>query len=331
MHVEAFYLCYNTKQMQQYGYWKRQRGLANSKSLEIALYGYKGKVPKNMPKNRMYVDAGSSLFNQVVKNVPVLPPKHQAFVSRAVRETSLISMVGIPHNEDDGEKEKQKLLADDDDNTELNQPDGADQQNRPIVAAQVKKRKLYRQLSGTDVPWFPHDNDMELMKELCWEAGRPRWVIHGTPAGGAGVHGCLEAGCSVVALCYNDHHRTHLNKFFLERAVEAMVTGTTLVFKDETLQARSVELNLTTAAKAASANQTPKLEEKDSEDEKDIETTPKNIKKKEKAKGKVTPKKKGAASVLADNVTADTETSSDSDSSSSDETEAPTKKKTKTN
>mgnify|MGYP000273262063 CR=1 FL=1 len=92
MTVEAFYLCYNTKQMHQYGYWKRQRGIANSKSIELCLLAYKGSVPKTMPKNRMHVDTGSSLFNQVVKNVPVLAPSLQAFVSRVVRETSLGSM-----------------------------------------------------------------------------------------------------------------------------------------------------------------------------------------------------------------------------------------------
>ena len=67
MSVAVFHLCYNMKQMQQYGYWKRQRGIANSKSLEQAFYVYKGRVPKHMPKNRMFVDQGSSLFNQVVK------------------------------------------------------------------------------------------------------------------------------------------------------------------------------------------------------------------------------------------------------------------------
>ena len=71
---------------------------------------------------------------------------------------------------------------------------------------------------------FPHDNDPELLRELAWEAGRPRWVSHGAPAGGAGLHGCLEAGCSTVAPCYDDHHATHLQKAQLERAVEAMVT-----------------------------------------------------------------------------------------------------------
>ena len=67
MTVEAFYLCYNTKQMHQYGYWKRQRGIANSKSIEQALLVYKGLVPNTMPKNRRHVDGGSSLFNQVEK------------------------------------------------------------------------------------------------------------------------------------------------------------------------------------------------------------------------------------------------------------------------
>ena len=75
MNIEVFCLCYNTKQMQQYGYCKSQRGIANSKSLEQAFYVYKGKVPKVMPKNRMFVDQGSSLFNHVVENVPVLAPR----------------------------------------------------------------------------------------------------------------------------------------------------------------------------------------------------------------------------------------------------------------
>ena len=85
MNSEVVYLCYNVIRMQQYGYWQRQRGLVSSKSLEPAFYVYKGKTPKHMPKNRMFADGGSSLFDQVMKNVPVLAPSQQAFVSRAVR------------------------------------------------------------------------------------------------------------------------------------------------------------------------------------------------------------------------------------------------------
>ena len=339
MNFEAFYLCYNTKQMQQYGHWKRQRGPANSKSLEQALYVYKGRVPKNMPKNRMFVDAGSPLFNQVVKNVPVLAPKHQAFVCREVRETSLQSMAGVPHDEDAEEQEKITLTVDVEEG--LNQPEEADAKDAQTqvkeLVAQVKKRKLYRQLSGTEVPWFPHDNAMELLREFCWEAGSPRWVIHGTPAGGAGVHGCLEAGCSVVALCYDEHHRTELNKFFLERAVEAMVSGQTLVFKDDALQARSVELNLTTKAKPE------KPPEKDEKTEKDSTVSPKKKqgekakkkKKEEKAKKKEEKAKKKKAKVtetegkakVTENSDADSSDSgSDDDSDSASEAEPPAKK-----
>ena len=78
------------------------------KTLEQCFCIYKGKMPKTMPKNRMYVDNGSPLFNQVVRNVPVLAPKHQALVTRDVREQSLNSMTGIPHNEDKGEQEGQR-------------------------------------------------------------------------------------------------------------------------------------------------------------------------------------------------------------------------------
>ena len=45
-HVEVFYFVYNTKQMQLYGHWQRQRGLANPKSLEQAWHLRNGPVPK---------------------------------------------------------------------------------------------------------------------------------------------------------------------------------------------------------------------------------------------------------------------------------------------
>ena len=93
---------------------------------------------------------------------------------------------------------------------------------KALVSAAIKKRKLYRQLTGTEVPWFPHDNDIELLKELCWEAGRPRWVYYGTPAGGAGIHGCIEMGCSVLALCYDEHHRKNLEPFLPTSGGSAM-------------------------------------------------------------------------------------------------------------
>ena len=299
--------------MQQYGHWKRQRGVANSKSIEQCFCIYKGKMPRSMPKCRMYVDPGSPLFNQVVRNVPVLAPRNQALVGRDVRETSLSSMTGIPHHEDKAEQERESRLRE---STEsevasdgLHQPETEEataQEKKALVAAVIKKRKLYKQLSGTEVPWFPHDNDMELLKELCWESGRPRWVIHGTPAGGAGVQGCFEAGCSVVLLCFDDHHRTHLSRLILERAVESMVSGSTLVFKDESLCARSIELNLTRVnagekdeckdkkdgkEEVGTKDKKDKRKEKDEKDEKDAKNR-KDKPAKDETPKKETPKKR---------------------------------------
>ena len=42
-----------------------------------------------------------------------------------------------------------------------------------LMSAGRKKRKLYRQVTGSEVPWFPHDNDPNLLRELVWEAGGP--------------------------------------------------------------------------------------------------------------------------------------------------------------
>ena len=53
-----------------------------------------------------------------MQNVPLLAPQHQAFVHRDVRATSLLSMLGTPHDEDKGEQQKLKLLPAEDDDCE---------------------------------------------------------------------------------------------------------------------------------------------------------------------------------------------------------------------
>ena len=55
---ESFF-CYITKQVRQYGYWKRQRGIAKYKNLEHVFMTYKGALPKHVPKERVHVDPGS--------------------------------------------------------------------------------------------------------------------------------------------------------------------------------------------------------------------------------------------------------------------------------
>ena len=241
-------MCYNTKQMMQYGHFKRQRGVANSRSHELLFMCYKGRLPKQLAKSRFYVDAGSPMFSEVVRNVPVLAQKNHALVTRDIRETSLQTMTGVDVSEveaQDPESQGIPTLEDEEAATAGAEAARAGTTPQKSILTAVKKRKLYRQLSGTEVPWFPHDNDFELLKELCHEAGRPRWVYFGTPAGGAGIHGCIEMGCSVLGLCFDEHHRKHLGTFLVQRAVEAMLGSTTMVFLNPTLVARAKKLRLT--------------------------------------------------------------------------------------
>ena len=171
-----FHLCYNTKQMMQYGHFKKQRGIANSRSHELLFLGYRGRVPKQLAKLRMHVDGGSLVFNEVVRNVPVLPQKSHALVSREIRETCLQSMIGVDVCEveanDPGHQAPPPIDDDDEDaataGTDAATADAAAADaSKALVSAAIKKRKLYRQLTGTEVPWFPHDNEIELLKELC--------------------------------------------------------------------------------------------------------------------------------------------------------------------
>ena len=134
--------------------------------------------------------------------------------------------------------------------------------------------------------------------------------------GGVGVHGILEVGCSVVLLCFDEHRRTHLQTSLLERSVEAMVVGTSLVFKDAEFQARSVHLNLAPPPKAvvASAKSEADLGEKKLKPDKKEE------------KGK---KNKGKPEEKEDKSEKKSDSESSSSTSSSSESPPPKKRKKK--
>ena len=114
--------------------------------------------------------------------VPVLHPKDLAYVDRMVFEQSLKSMIGLC-------EEPRRDAAESDPVEEADlQVAGSAAHLRPLQE-NVKKRRLYRSTTEESVVWFPHDNHPDLLKEFVWESGSPRWVLHGTPASGAGVLG----------------------------------------------------------------------------------------------------------------------------------------------
>ena len=184
--------------------------------------------------------------------VPVLHPKDLTYVDKAVLEQSLKSMIGL--SEDAAESQVADSAADP---QVADAPQVAAEQERSLQG-NVKKRRLYRRTTEESVVWFPHDNHPDLLKELVWESGSPRWVLHGTPASGAGILGCLEAGVSVIALCEDTHHETNLHDTLKKRAVEAMLAGSR-VFKDDDLQARALQV----------CPAIPKTEKKDKKEEKE--------------------------------------------------------------
>ena len=107
----------------------------------------------------MYTDAGTSLFNEVVKNVPVLAPKFQAMVSKRACEKCLETVVGVPDEADADEAERlARVWQHDEEARGSNKPDATGlHQSQAFAAAHFKKRRLYRQESGVEVPLFPRD------------------------------------------------------------------------------------------------------------------------------------------------------------------------------
>ena len=143
------------------------------------------------------------------------------------------------------------------------------------------------------------------------------------------MHGCIEMGSSVMALCFDEHHRQHLGPFLVQRAVEAMLGQTTLVFDNEELFARAKQLNLAKDEQKEDGKKGNKEDEKkdnkegkkeedekkdNKESKKEEEKKPKDDEKNKKEPGKGKKKKKSKSS------------SSDSDFDSSSLEEPPKKK-----
>ena len=248
---KSVHLIYDWKCVQKF-YVKYMRGMANSKTYEQAILCWKGRFPAGLPKDRAYVDAGSHLYVDTMTRVPVLHPKDLAFVEAPVLNESLRTMCGLAEEPPPDEPaESDEKVAD------------SAAQMRPLQD-HVKKRRLYRATTDSVCAWFPHDNHPDLLKELVWESGTPRWVLYGTPASGAGVLGCLEMGVSVITLCEDAHHLDHFMKALKQRAVEAMLAGSR-IFKDDVLKARALEF--------CSVKKEPKQEEKTEKDKKDNGST----------------------------------------------------------
>ena len=291
--TKCFHFVYDARLLQKW-YWRRMRGLANSKSVEKVLLCWKGRQPEGLPRSRQYVDKDTPLYNEVVLKVPVIAPKDLTFVGKDVREVSLRTMGGVVA-EDIEEQDGFGAGSAPDDQGAASAP-AADQGEgeQTNFAQHVKRRRLYRQTTGTDVAWFPHDNAADLLKEIVWESGgeKVRWVLHGTPASGAGIVGVLEMGASVVCLCEDAHHKKGFEQALQERCVEVMLAGSR-VFKDADLQARAAKLCPAVAGRAKAGNK--KGDAKKDDDAPKDDDDPKKAAKGSKAKGskkKDSPKRK---------------------------------------
>lgn len=103
-----------------------------------------------------------------------------------------------------------------------------------------KKRKLYRQATGTTQVWFPFEMAVPMAQEVVWESGgdEVKWVLHGTPAAGNGVLGSLEMNCSTIVFCQNSHYKQHFRKALIEKIAERLASGQARVFGNPFLRAK---------------------------------------------------------------------------------------------
>ena len=138
-----------------------------------------------------------------------------------------------------------------------------------------------------------------------------------------------------MALCHDDFHRTHFLKHIVERAVECTVSGSCLIFQDEVIKSKMVELGLSKSDAADDGQQdgldaTGAKAKQDKKGTKDEKKAKKDKKKttdvtRKKGKGKKTTdvtqkkvKKKATSGKKKPKVASGDEESTDDDESASD-------------
>ena len=134
------------------------------------------------------------------------------------------------------------------------------------------------------------------------------------------MHGCIEMGSSVLALCCNEHHRKNLGPFLVQRAVEAMLGRNTMVFNNEFLLARAKQLNLAKEEEKDDKKEDEKADKK--EDRKDDENPDKKEEEKNDKKEDKKNDKKNDKKGKPKRKRAPTTSSGDFDSSSLDDRHA---------
>ena len=197
-------------------YWVRERGMGNAGMTEVLYCCWKGAVPK-FPSNRAHVDAGAPIYYDVMQRVPVASEGELLWGTPADRDRLLAIMgVDIPEAADTAAEPDPGSGPD----------EGADTAAaKRKYAKRHSGRALVRTPSSDQVPLFPLDNSPRLTKEIVHESGsEPRVILHGTPAGGAGVYGLLSMRAYVVALVQDDAHGAKMRASLLDRIADSAMT-----------------------------------------------------------------------------------------------------------
>ena len=212
-------LMYDTKSMKDAGHIRRQRGMANASATENIYLAWKGSIPKDLAKSRLYVDKGSLTYVDYMSRVPVAQLSELMMVPRIVKEMTLAWSVpgGVSPGEEGGSENS--------DGSEAAVEDDIDEEAKKSrkYSKRHSGRALMRKISSEETVWFPLDNAPMLMRELVHETN-PRWVLHGTPASGVGIVGLLTHGCTVVGCCHDADHAGTLRSLVQQRVAEEFLT-----------------------------------------------------------------------------------------------------------
>lgn len=194
------------------------RGFGTAGYRESVFVAWKGTVPKVRRKTHMYISPGTSVADDILVDVPVLPAMARPQVDGVIK-SEVLRGSSWSGQTDPGEPSEHE---------NDNEPSSSGDSDEPEVARPLKRARRGRAILRTPtnpdaVPLFTHPIHPDVIKELVHSL-EAKWVVIGTPESGCGVRGALSPAIRtpVVAICRNQAHAhqvVHLTKVFIAESL----------------------------------------------------------------------------------------------------------------
>ena len=206
------------------------RGFGTAGYRESVFVAWKGAVPKVRRKTHAYISPGTSVADDILADVPVLPATARPQVDLIIKsdvlrgsswsgQTDQVEEAKNESSSSDGETSNSK--------DEEKEKDGETSKHTKKTKSSKRSKRghaILRTPTNPDVvPLFSHPVHPDIIKEVVHSL-EAKWVVIGTPESGCGLRGALSPAIRVpvVATCRNQAHAKqveHMTKVFIAESL----------------------------------------------------------------------------------------------------------------